>query len=152
LVLEDGGSEEEAIVALPHDAAEDQGGRARLGDIRRRFGSRVADPWTALTDSYEAPKPPWPVRNERYLSHLGDSPPAALRVSLADKLDNVCALIRDYERYGEELWQRSEKGRDDVRWYYGELAKQFAVFLPGPPSQEFGAAVAELGRRLDQAG
>ena len=34
IVLDDGGSEDEAIAALLHDAAEDHGGRARLEDIR----------------------------------------------------------------------------------------------------------------------
>jgi (p)ppGpp synthase/HD superfamily hydrolase len=34
IVLENGGTEDEAIAALLHDAAEDQGGVARLKDIR----------------------------------------------------------------------------------------------------------------------
>ena len=34
IVLDDGGSEDEAIAALLHDAAEDAGGRERLDDIR----------------------------------------------------------------------------------------------------------------------
>jgi hypothetical protein len=42
LVLEDGGDEDEAIVALLHDAVEDQGGRPTLEEIQRRFGDRVA--------------------------------------------------------------------------------------------------------------
>ncbi|MGE5815903.1 MAG: HD domain-containing protein, partial [Acidobacteriota bacterium] len=41
-VLDDGGDEDEAIAALLHDAAEDHGGRARLEDIRARFGDKVA--------------------------------------------------------------------------------------------------------------
>ena len=42
IVLDDGGSEDEAIGALLHDAAEDHGGRERLDDIRSRFGDIVA--------------------------------------------------------------------------------------------------------------
>ena len=42
IVIDDGGGEEEAIAALLHDAAEDSGGRARLDDIRGRFGDQVA--------------------------------------------------------------------------------------------------------------
>ena len=42
IVLDDGGTEDEAIAALLHDAAEDHGGRARLEDIRSRFGDAVA--------------------------------------------------------------------------------------------------------------
>jgi (p)ppGpp synthase/HD superfamily hydrolase len=58
LVLEDGGGEPEAIAALLHDAAEDQGGTPRLWDIRRRFGPEVATIVKELTDSSEYPRPP----------------------------------------------------------------------------------------------
>ncbi len=37
-MIEDGGTEDDAIGALLHDAAEDQGGCRRLEDIRDRFG------------------------------------------------------------------------------------------------------------------
>jgi hypothetical protein len=43
LVIEDGGDEDEAIAGLLHDAVEDQGGRARLEEIRAQFGDRVAE-------------------------------------------------------------------------------------------------------------
>ena len=42
LVLEDGGSEEEAIAALLHDAAEDQGGEEILAEIQGKFGEKVS--------------------------------------------------------------------------------------------------------------
>jgi (p)ppGpp synthase/HD superfamily hydrolase len=42
LVIEDGGSEDEAIAALLHDAVEDQGGEPMLAQIRERFGEEVA--------------------------------------------------------------------------------------------------------------
>jgi (p)ppGpp synthase/HD superfamily hydrolase len=38
LVLEHGGSEDEAIAGLLHDAVEDQGGKPTLELIRREFG------------------------------------------------------------------------------------------------------------------
>jgi (p)ppGpp synthase/HD superfamily hydrolase len=44
-VLLAGGTEIQAIGALLHDAAEDQGGRATLDAIRERFGSDVASPF-----------------------------------------------------------------------------------------------------------
>jgi (p)ppGpp synthase/HD superfamily hydrolase len=42
LVLEMGGSEEEAIAALLHDAVEDRGGPAMLARIEAGFGADVA--------------------------------------------------------------------------------------------------------------
>ena len=42
LVLEAGGDEDMAIAALLHDVVEDCGGMARLREIRKQFGPRVA--------------------------------------------------------------------------------------------------------------
>ena len=41
-VLEYGGDQDLAIAALLHDSVEDQGGKARLDDVRNRFGEGVA--------------------------------------------------------------------------------------------------------------
>jgi (p)ppGpp synthase/HD superfamily hydrolase len=50
-VLEYGGDEDLAIAGLLHDSAEDQGGAARLEDVRNRFGERVARIVEACLDS-----------------------------------------------------------------------------------------------------
>jgi (p)ppGpp synthase/HD superfamily hydrolase len=145
IVIEDGGSDDEAIAALLHDAPEYQGGRRRLRDIQRRFGQPVAAIVDALTDTYEDPAPPWRARKERYLDHLANSPDA-LRVSLADKLDNVQSLARDYRDQGDALWPRSGKARDDVRWYYRALADRFSVLRPGRLADRFSRAVWDVER------
>jgi (p)ppGpp synthase/HD superfamily hydrolase len=150
LVIQDGGPEDEAIAALLHDAVEDQGGLERLNDIRERYGDAVADIVDECTDSYGDPKPPWRARKERYLAELEDSSPGALRVSTADKLDNVNSLIRAYRIEGEELWAHSNKSADDVRWYYGTLAARFAELRPGPLSDELCRTVAQLERALGE--
>jgi hypothetical protein len=53
LVLEDGGSESEAIAAILHDAVEDQGGLPTLRLIKRQFGPRVAGLVAEVTDAFE---------------------------------------------------------------------------------------------------
>jgi (p)ppGpp synthase/HD superfamily hydrolase len=148
LVIQDGGPEDEAIAALLHDAVEDQGGLTRLKDIRDRYGEAVAEMVDECTDSYEDPKPPWRARKQRYLAELGGSSPGALRISVADKLDNVSSVIRAYRIDGEELWARWGKGPDDVRWYYGTLATRFAELRPGPLADALSRKVAELDRLL----
>src|SRR5271155_767642 len=67
IVLAHGGDEVEAIAALLHDAAEDQGGKSQLHKIRRKFGARVARIVDGCTDSYTEPKPPWLARKRKYL-------------------------------------------------------------------------------------
>ncbi len=150
LVIEDGGSENDAIAALLHDAPEDQGGQARVSEIHDRYGDAVARIVNECTDSYLEQKPPWRRRKQDYLQRLGDSSSSALRVSLADKLDNARTVVRDYRRQGEELWLRWGRQPEDVRWYYGALAERFAELRPGSQADELRLTVRELDRLLAQ--
>ena len=144
LVIEDGGDEDEAIAALLHDAAEDQGGEEMLDEIRRRFGDRVATIVAACSDTFESPKPPWRARKGSYLEHLEQQPKSVLRVSLADKLFNARAILRDYLVVGDELWARFQSGRDGQLWYYRELADRFMTLLPGRMAGELATVVDDL--------
>src|SRR3954447_17973789 len=62
LVLEQGGTEDEAIAALLHDAVEDQGGKPVLMEIRRAFGETVVDIVEGCSDTDVLPQPPWRER------------------------------------------------------------------------------------------
>src|SRR5450755_3341272 len=64
LVIEDGGSEDEAIAALLHDVVEDQGGEPVLEEVRAHFGEQVAAIVLACSDTTVDPKPPWRERKE----------------------------------------------------------------------------------------
>lgn len=132
LVLEAGGDEDETIAALLHDAAEDQGGRETLNEIRQRFGERVADIVHACSDTLEAEKPPWAGRKRAYLARLEGASPSVLLVSSADKLHNARAILADYRAIGEDLWQRFRGGRDGTLWYYRALVDAFAQARPPP--------------------
>jgi len=145
LVLEDGGGEDEAIAALLHDAVEDQGGEETLAEIKRRFGHQVASIVAACSDTTVTPKPPWRARKVAYLKHLLDAPPAARRVSLADKLHNARAILADYRAVDESLWQRFNVPRDETLWYYRELVNAFReAGTASPMLYELQRVVAEI--------
>jgi (p)ppGpp synthase/HD superfamily hydrolase len=151
LVLENGAqSEEEVIGALLHDAAEDQGGRPRLEDIREQFGDQVGHIVDACTDTYENPKPPWRERKEAYVTHVreliergGDEP--ALRVSLADKLHNTRAIVTDVRESGDAVFERFNGKKDGTIWYYAALVEAFRGF-PNRMVGELEREVTELRR------
>ena len=117
IVLDDGGSEDEAIAALLHDAAEDHGGRPRLEDIRARFGDDVARIVEDCTDSWDTPRPPWSERKQAYIRHARKLRPPSLRVSAADKVHNAYAILRDLRNTGEQVWSRFSAPPDDVISY-----------------------------------
>lgn len=115
-VIDVGGTEDEAIAALLHDAPEDQGGRPRLEDIEKTFGRRVAQIVEACSDALEidpANKAPWSDRKRRYREHLADVRDAGvLLVSAADKLHNLRATWSDWQSIGDEVWTRFNAGRE----------------------------------------
>lgn len=144
LVMEAGGSEDEAIAALLHDGPEDQGGLATLEDIRDRFGVTAGEIVAACSDTLAQRKPAWQQRKRAYLAHLPEASRSAKLVSCADKLHNARAILADYRQHGDALWDRFNAGREDVLWYYGELARIFTEHGPEQLARELALVVAQL--------
>jgi (p)ppGpp synthase/HD superfamily hydrolase len=147
LVVEHGGDEDQAIAALLHDAAEDQGGLATLNEIERRFGTSVAEIVSDCTDAWVEPKPEWRARKKAYLAKLPTKPKRSLLVSLADKVHNAEAILYDFRALGDALWTRFTGGADGTGWYYQELAEFFVKAMPGRLSDRLSRAVAEFAPR-----
>ena len=147
LVLESGGTEDEAIAALLHDSVEDQGGAPILAEVERRFGREVAAIVAGCTDSDTAgEKPPWRPRKETYIAHLREAPLPVQRVSCADKLHNARSIVADLHRVGPAIWSRFTGGRDGTLWYYETLVTVFAASSVGYLSEELQRTVAEMRR------
>ncbi len=146
LVIENGGSETEAIAALLHDAAEDQGGKATLEEIRKRFGEEVASIVDGCTDTYEHPKPDWMLRKKEYLEHLRAASSSVKLVAAADKLHNARSMLADYRVIGEKLWKRFNAPKEDLFWYYRKAVAMLTSGGPKPLVAELDRVVTELER------
>ena len=148
IVLDDGGNEDEAIGALLHDAAEDHGGRARLEEIRGRFGNAVAGIVEDCTDSWETPKRPWIDRKRDYIEHARSLSPASLRVAAADKVHNAYAILRDLRNVGDEVWSRFNAPADDVVAYYEGLVRAMREAGGGRLVEELDRIVKGIQREM----
>jgi len=150
LVIDEGGTEDEAIAALLHDAPEDQGGLETLDEIGRVFGEKVKQIVLRLSDTFEDPKPPWRKRKEDYLAHLRtEENRSVLLVAIADKLHNARSIVLDLDDHGEEVWERFTGGKEGSLWYYNELAAIFEKSFPGAMSEELSRTVARLSGTTD---
>ena len=156
LVLEAGGTEDEAIAGLLHDTVEDQGGLPTLAHIRAEFGDRVADIVLACSDSTvqdPSEKADWRVRKETHLVHLATVDASTALVFAADKLHNARSVVRDLRALGDALWPRFKGGRDGTLWYYAESLRQLRA-NPAAPTElvdELDEAVTLLERLVEAA-
>jgi len=146
IVLENGGTEDEAIAALLHDAVEDQGGSKTREEIRRRFGGNVAAIVDGCSDTDQFIKPPWRKRKEDYIAHLPQAPAAVRLVSLADKLHNARSILSDYRLSGESTWDRFKGGKAGTLWYYRSLVETFRRIETTPLAEELDRVVTEIER------
>ncbi|MGQ0736652.1 MAG: HD domain-containing protein [Acidobacteriota bacterium] len=150
IVLEDGGDETQAIAALLHDAIEDAQPVMTAADVRKEihdhFGEDVLEIVEHCTDTDQHPKPPWRDRKVAYVASLAHAPSTALRVSAADKLSNVRAIIRDYRQLGDAVWSRFNPGagKAGVIGYYRALADVFSARMPGALAGDLDRAVQVL--------
>jgi (p)ppGpp synthase/HD superfamily hydrolase len=151
LVIDADGTETQAIAGLLHDAAEDQGGEATLAEIREKFGTEVAAIVDECSDTFETPKPPWRERKENYIRHLPEASDDAILVSLADKLHNARALLRDFRDVGDKLWERfNEQDPQEHLWYYRSLLKVYTGRGHDGMVAELRDAIDALAHAIDQ--
>jgi len=150
-VLEYGGDEDLAIAALLHDSVEDQGGAARLNDIRNRFGQPVARIVEACSDSLAntakgEPKADWLERKKAYIAKLRKADEDILWVSLADKVHNARTILRDLRKpdIGEKVWARFNVSTKQTLWYYRSLTDIFCERLSNQLSNELREIVEVL--------
>jgi len=154
LVLEDGGSEEDAIAAVLHDAVEDRG--VAEAEIRARFGEHIAAVVRACSDGVDGPRDStdWKERKARYLEHLenDDLPDGTLRVAAADKLHNARSILADLRDHGPDMWSRFNAAGDEQAWYYRELVRVLDTrHRDSVVTRELGRVVAELTAEIADA-
>lgn len=136
IVIESGGDEDEAIGALLHDVVEDGG--ATVGEIRARFGSRVAEIVDYMTE------PPvmrsYRERKTAYIDRLAKAPARVLRVAVADKLHNAETSLRNLHEGYDMLAEFPS-----LLWYLDAL---LAAFKPRVPAD---AGIDALVARFEEA-
>ena len=141
--------EDVAIGALLHDAVEDQGHKIDLAEIKDRFGERVhrivRECSDAIVTEEGAEKRPWRERKEAYLRATATKSRDTLLVSCADKLHNARSILFDFDRIGDQIWERFTASKDETVWYYAELAAAFEKAWPeNPLLPDFKALVSRM--------
>jgi (p)ppGpp synthase/HD superfamily hydrolase len=160
LVIEYGGTEDQAIAGLLHDAIED-GGEAYVTRIREAFGPAVLALVEACSDgtaeskaaavTSEAKQADWKRRKDDYLVRLRTEDAGALLVTACDKLHNVRAIVADLQIVGPAVFDRFTAGRGGTLWYYSEI-ETILQERGSPVATQVSSAVGEMKRHALVAG
>ncbi len=146
-LIECDASEEIVIAALLHDVVEDT--TTTLDQVRAEFGDAVARLVNAMSEPNRRDK--WEIRKRGTLHFLETAPQEVLLIELADKLDNVCEVRADLKREGEAVWKKFNRGREQQKWYYEQLAEVLARRVETECgkmlAREFGEVVGEVFRK-----
>ena len=91
-------------------------------------------------------KADWQLRKQAYIAHLDVADEDVLRVSLADKVHNARAILRDLRKpeIGSKVWSRFSEPREKTLWYCRSLADKFKERLPSQLADELNTIVEVL--------
>ena len=113
-ILSENGCKEDVVIAgLLHDTIEDTD--ATIDDIMANFGDVVA---RHVAFESEDKSKSWEQRKQDTIGRLKHCDFDSAICCLADKLSNIRAIYSDYNDIGDKLWDRFNKGRDQIAWYY----------------------------------
>lgn len=169
LVIEHGGTEEQAIIALLHDTIEDT--NFKYDALKELFGEQTAEAVRHCSDT-EVPtgvsKGPYADRKIKYLKDLASMKPSEITflVKLADKTHNCESTARNWlmqkHATATDYWHHFNAGDAcQEKWYRGLAAALTHVANKEPIDDQmqlllerFRAAVATLfdGRTIEECG
>jgi len=157
LVLEDGGTEREAIAAMVLDATGDD--EVPLAEFRQRFGKKVARLVARCADARadagrgerRMDAETWRARRERALELLEhDDDPSVLRVRAADALREVRTVVAELRRHGSIAFARFPAPPAEQLGYYRSLVGAINQRMPRSHlDNELRAALADLERLVE---
>lgn len=135
-----------AAAAL-HDTIEDTD--VTLEQLRTEFTDKVASLVNSESDVLFRPdgvETTWRERKQAAIDRLAGASHDAKVVALGDKLSNMRAIRRDYERVGDELWKifHAPGGKPDHEWHYRGLAASLSELSDTDAYREFAAAIEEV--------
>ena len=152
LVLEHGGSAEQAAAGLLHDAVEDCEA-VSVESIRQEFGAPVAHIVETCTDTAPGDRPdqkgPWRERKERYLRQLRASDAESALVAACDKRHNLGTLVADVRDEGRAYLERFNAGADEQLWYYEQLLEILRIRVPPKLSTDLERLIQDFRHLID---
>ena len=137
--------EDVIAAAVLHDTVEDTA--VTVECLEKEFGSRVAELVASVSEDKKkerSAESTWQERKQETIDGLKNASKDIKLLCLGDKLSNLREMSKDYEKIGDELWERfNQKDKAMHAWYYRTIYQILA--------EEFGELeeISEFGELLE---
>lgn len=136
-------SDEIVAAGLLHDTLEDT--YIKVDNLIERFGEDITELVIGASEKLEnREKTSWEKRKEYTINHLKNVDLKIKYIACADKLSNIRSMIRDYDKIGDGLWDRFNRGYDKQKWYYKNLVMSLKKLEGLNMYEQFKKAVSYL--------
>ena len=139
ILIENNCPETVIIAGILHDTLEDTPTKAE--DIVQTFGQDVYD---LVRSESEDKSKSWKERKQATIDHLANASKEVQLVCCADKLSNIVTIYSDLQAIGEKVFERFNAPKDQVKWYYQEIAKALNKIDEYPMKKEFEGFVEKV--------
>lgn len=144
LVAEDGSDDDVVTVALLHDTIEDTD--ATREEIAGSFNEHVAALVEAVSESKGLP---YAERKDAYLANVRAAGIDALKISIADTIDNIEGRLEGIETDGQDFLDRFSQPPEAYTRYHAKVADLARELLPEHPlTKRVTEAVSREGAAL----
>lgn len=134
------------VASVLHDVVEDTS--YELSDIEKIFGSRVAELVGYESENKRRDRKPedtWKVRKEEAIEHIKSAPIGAKIITLSDKLSNMRATKKDYEKLGDKSWEKfNQRDKKLQEWYYSTMLYNLQELKETKPWKELESIISEV--------
>ncbi|MEH7299677.1 HD domain-containing protein [Neobacillus drentensis] len=123
ILMKAGYSEELVAAGILHDTVEDT--ELSLQDIEQLFGRNIAQIVEGCSEPDKSLS--WEDRKKHTIEYLKSAPEEIRVVACADKLHNIRSIASDIEQFGEQVWGRFKRGKEQQEWYYTHVIESLGL-------------------------
>ena len=118
ILTANGASDDVICAGILHDTLEDT--KTTKSDLIDNFGQKITNLVCANSENKSLS---WEERKQQTIDYIkNEATIDELLVICADKLSNIRSCFSDYEKLGDKLWDRFNRGYDKQKWYYLSLS------------------------------
>lgn len=132
-------SESVIVAGILHDTLEDTS--TTVEAIITNFGQTVCD---LVKSESEDKSKTWKERKQATIDHLANASEEIQQICCADKLSNIKSIYADKLTVGERVFDRFNAPKDQIKWYYQEVAKALTKIEDYKMKKELGSFIVKV--------